>query len=605
MEELIAILKKVSFFSSFNDDQLASMCDGLDLLSYHASEVIFEKGSLGDALYVIVSGKVRVHQGTHQFAILDSGDYFGEYSIFDQQERSATVTALEATQIIGISSERFSEWIQDDASFANTILKDLIQRHRILDTVQEELAASRTEVQLMKEELDALIKGARDPIFMIDGKGIIMQANPSACEVLENSDVIGRNFLLFLSEKSKERIESQLQQQEFTKGILKHWIELIGSEGTLTRHEGTFSKIEHKGNAVYVLIFRNIEDRLAAEQTIDKLTSEADYLKSELEQMTASNGIIAEAPSMKHVLSQIDHVAPTNATVLITGETGTGKELVARAIHQASDRAHQALIRINCGAIPENLIESELFGHIKGAFTGATQDRKGRFHLAHKGTLFLDEIGELPLALQPKLLRVIQEGEFEAVGSNKTEKVDVRIIAATHRDLLKNATEGSFREDLYYRLNVFPIHVPALRDRGEDVILITEQLLKNMTTTFGKQPIKLSMDVKDQLRAAPWKGNVRELQNVLERAVILSVNGTVNWEPLISMPVAEKGATSNMHQVIYTVKELQALERVNLIQALKKCHWKVSGPNGAAELLGMKPTTLQSRVKALDIKRPV
>ena len=245
-----------------------------------------------------------------------------------------------------------------------------------------------------------------------------------------------------------------------------------------------------------------------------------------------------------------------------------------------------------------------MFGYVKGAFTGATQDRKGRFHLAHKGTLFLDEIGELPLALQPKLLRVIQEGEFEAVGSNTTEKVDVRILAATHRDLMQKASDGSFREDLFYRLNVFPIHVPALRDRGNDVIHIAEQMLASMADEFGKPLIKLSANDKERLRNEMWKGNVRELQNVLERAVILSVKGKVNWNQVLPVSEGNKEEKSTASR-IYTQKELQNLERENILTALKKCNWKVSGPSGAAELLGMVPTTLQSRIKALQIHRPV
>ena len=605
MEELLEVLKKVSFFSNLDDHQLMALCDGLDLLTYHSGEVVFKQGSVGDALYIIISGAVKVHQGNHEFANLGSGDYFGEYSMFDRQERSATVTATERTQLIGISSERFFKWIKEDTSYVEAILKDLVSRHRMLDTIQEELAASKTDLIQTKDELDALISGARDPIVMIDEKGKIILANKAAQIVLENDDVVGRNFMLFLSEESKDRFEKQLQEKGFTKGVLKHWVELIGSDGTVTRHEGTFSRIDHKNQQRYVLIFRNIEDRLAAEETIDQLTSETQYLKEELDQLSASNGIIARSPAMLHVLDQIEHVAATSATVLITGETGTGKELVARAIHDSSQRKEAPMIRINCGAIPENLIESELFGHVKGAFTGASQDRKGRFLLANGGTLFLDEIGELPIALQPKLLRVIQEGEFEPVGSNETVKVNVRILAATHRDLMERSKKGAFREDLYYRLNVFPIHVPALRDRGDDVIDITEFMLSKFVSKFNKPTIALSEADKIRLRDYNWKGNVRELQNVIERAVILSQKGRVSWELVIP-----KGTDTSQEKIaqehrIYSQKELLHMERENLMRALKKCRWKVSGPNGAAELLGIAPTTLQSKLKALGIERPV
>ncbi|GAB5398801.1 MAG: hypothetical protein Aureis2KO_03860 [Aureisphaera sp.] len=605
MDHILAVLKKVSFFESLQDDQLMSLCEGLDLLSYHKGEVVFEKGSQGDALYVIIEGEVKVHQGKHVFATLSEGQYFGEYSMFDQQERSATVTAIESTQLVGISAVRFSQWMQEDAGYVDAVIKDLIQRHRMLDSVQQELAGSKTALQRTKEELDALINGARDPIFMIDQKGKIILSNPAAYSILENDDIVGRNFLLFLSDTGKELVASHLGKADIKNGVLEEWIELIGSEGRSTRHEATVSQVEHNQSVLFVLILRNIEDRLQAEKTIEKLTSETQYLKSEIDQLTTRNGIIAEAPAMKNVLQQIEHVAATSATVLITGETGTGKELVARAIHNASERRTQSLIRINCGAIPENLIESELFGHVKGAFTGAGQDRKGRFLLADKGTLFLDEIGELPISLQPKLLRVIQEGEFEPVGSNETLKVDVRILAATHRDLLGLSKKGQFREDLYYRLHVFPIHVPALRDRGGDVIHIAEFMLQQMAIKFGKRPISLSQSIEERLKQCPWKGNVRELQNVLERAVILSNRGKVDWNLILPENTEAINDGETIQTKIYTQKELQTLERENIVRALKQCQWKVSGPNGAAELLGMVPTTLQSRIKALNIARPV
>ncbi|MBX2826750.1 MAG: sigma 54-interacting transcriptional regulator [Flavobacteriaceae bacterium] len=604
MDHILEALKKVSFFTNLSDDQLMSLCEGLDLLSFHLGEVVFEKGSKGDALYIIVQGSVEVHQGKHVFATLSQGDYFGEYSMFDQQERSASVRTLEPTQLIGISAVRFLEWMREDANYVESIMKDLIHRHRMLDAVQEELSVSKTHLQQTKDELDVLIKGARDPIFMINEKGRIIHANPAGSEILENDDIVGRNFLLFLSDASRELVEEKLSEIPLAQGVLGQWIELIGSEGKNTRHEVTLSRIDHNQSTLFVLILRNIEDRLLAEKTIDQLTSEAQYLKSEIDQLTTQNGIIATAPVMKGLLRQIEHVAPTSATVLITGETGTGKELVARAIHNASDRKDRSLIRINCGAIPENLIESELFGHVKGAFTGAAQDRKGRFQLAHNGTLFLDEIGELPISLQPKLLRVIQEGEFEPVGSNETQKVDVRILAATHRDLLEQSKKGQFREDLYYRLHVFPVHVPPLRERGEDVIHIAEFMLKNMAAKFNKPVIKLTSPIKARLIQWEWKGNVRELQNVLERAVILSDRGKVDWSLLLTENSVSKKNNFEGKKVI-THKELQALERENIIRALKQCHWKVSGTNGAAELLGMIPTTLQSRIKALAIQRPI
>ena len=283
-----------------------------------------------------------------------------------------------------------------------------------------------------------------------------------------------------------------------------------------------------------------------------------------------------------------------------------GKELVARAIHMASDRSEKPLIRINCGAIPESLIESELFGHEKGAFTGATASRKGRFLLADKGTIFLDEIGELPLALQPKLLRVIQEGEFDPVGSSNTIQVDVRIIAATHRDLLDFSKSGKFREDLFYRLNVFPIQVPALRDRGSEVCLIANQIMGQYSTKLNKEINLLSKEQEKLFLDYEWPGNVRELQNLVERAIIVSQNGQVDWASIIPNPGLEQSTNQETAvDYIFTSQEWVKMEKENILRALRKTNWKISGEKGAAVLLGLRPTTLTSKIKALGIIRPV
>jgi transcriptional regulator with GAF, ATPase, and Fis domain len=299
-------------------------------------------------------------------------------------------------------------------------------------------------------------------------------------------------------------------------------------------------------------------------------------------------------------------VADTNATVLIHGETGTGKELVARGIHEASSRRDKPLIRINCGAIPANLIESELFGHEKGAFTGAVASRKGRFLLADQGSIFLDEIGELPLELQPKLLRVIQEGEFDPVGSSKTLKVDVRIIAATHRDLRALSQEGKFREDLYYRLNVFPIEVPPLRSRGKDILLVAREMIGRFASKLNKMPVAIAEKDQRLFYQYDWPGNVRELQNLIERAVIISHNGQLDWATIL--PGSGRSvvpADAEVADIIMTADELVALERTNILKALKQTSWKISGKGGAAALLNLPPTTLASRIKSLGIVRPV
>jgi transcriptional regulator with GAF, ATPase, and Fis domain len=293
--------------------------------------------------------------------------------------------------------------------------------------------------------------------------------------------------------------------------------------------------------------------------------------------------------------------------VLILGETGTGKELIARAIHRASRRRDKPLIKVNCAAIPATLIESEFFGHEQGAFTGATKKRDGRFALAHGGTIFLDEVSELPFDLQSKLLRVLQEGEFEPVGSAHTRKVDARVIAATNRDLGQAVRDGRFREDLYYRLNVFPILLPPLRERREDIGILAAAFAQKFARRMGRSLEPLSHNCLRRLETYNWPGNVRELQNIVERAVITSSDGNLNLDRALPetvnsphiMPSSDGAAAKHVR----TAKELEELERQNLIAALESVDWKVAGSNGAAQLLGIKPTTLSSRMKALGIER--
>jgi transcriptional regulator with GAF, ATPase, and Fis domain len=307
-------------------------------------------------------------------------------------------------------------------------------------------------------------------------------------------------------------------------------------------------------------------------------------------------------------MEDVAQVAGTDATVLILGETGTGKELIARAIHGAGRRKDKPLIRVNCAAIPSMLMESEFFGHEKGAFTGATARREGRFALADGGTIFLDEVGELSLDLQAKLLRVLQDGEFEPVGSSKTRRVDVRVLAATNRDLDEAVRQGDFREDLFYRLNVFPIRVPPLRERGEDVALLATAFLQRYCRQMVRALEPLTPQCIERLKAYNWPGNVRELQNIIERAVITARDGRLNLDrglPRLepALPATDPDAGVRGARVL-TTDELRELERANLVRALERASWKISGSEGAAQLLGMNPSTLASRMKALGISRP-
>jgi transcriptional regulator with GAF, ATPase, and Fis domain len=321
--------------------------------------------------------------------------------------------------------------------------------------------------------------------------------------------------------------------------------------------------------------------------------------------------IIGRSAAIQGVCNSIRQVAPTDATVLILGETGTGKELVARAIHDSGARRGKALVRVNCAAIPESLIESEFFGHEKGAFTGATARRDGRFALADGGTLFLDEIGELPLDLQAKLLRVLQEGEFEPLGGTRTRKVDVRVIAATNRDLEEEISDGRFREDLYYRLNVFPIRVPSLQERGEDILLLAEAFGRRFAERTGRRFEELTEEDKRLLEAYAWPGNVRELQNVIERALIVSSGHQLELSR--AMPQADGGeqagdvpAASSAIQAakVLSAAEVEQFEKGNLLRALERCGWKISGAKGVSALLGLPASTVSSRIKTLGIRRP-
>lgn len=335
-----------------------------------------------------------------------------------------------------------------------------------------------------------------------------------------------------------------------------------------------------------------------------RLELENQYLREEVIRAGVFGELIGQSPALEAVARQIDLVAPTNSAVLILGESGTGKELVAREIHRRSQRAQRPLIKVNCAAVPRELYESEFFGHAKGAFTGALRDRVGRFELAAGGTLFLDEVGEIPLELQAKLLRVLQEGELERVGEERTRRVDVRLVAATNRDLRTEAEAGRFRQDLYYRLSVFPLEVPALRRRKEDIALLAEHFLELSARKVGRPKPPLTLAVVQRLQQYDWPGNVRELQHVLERAVITSTGGRLNVElPTKSKPQRTLAPPAS-EVVVRTETQMRQLEADNLRAALRVAEGKISGPGGAAELLSMKPTTLTSRLKSLGIAVP-
>lgn len=475
------------------------------------------------------------------------------------------------------------------------------------------LRAERDTIE-REEKLRRLFDSAMDAIIELDKDFKVTRLNPAATKLFGSASekVTGRLFNRLLTKESSgkllrlsEFLDAKPEGEKFI--WMPEGLRAVSEKGGEFPAEATLSSFEMGNERFYTLILRNVNEKLQAEQKIRSLTIESEYLREELKSLTESDGIIGSSKSLLRVLGDVRKVAHTDATVLIQGETGTGKELVARSIHSSSRRSDKPFIKVNCPAIPSGLIESEFFGHEQGAFTGATRKREGRFSVADGGTIFLDEIGEIPVDLQSKLLRVLQEGEFEPVGSSKTIKVDVRVIAATNRDLLREIKEGRFREDLYYRLNVFQIELPPLRERAEDI----EKLALSFVEKFSKRNGILLSPLMDEdisrLKSYTWPGNIRELQNVIERAVITSTDGRLNLERSLPGGVddADSGALSmEAKDTVLSDKELKELEKNNILRALQRTGWKVAGKNGAASLLGLATSTLNSKIKAFGIIPP-
>jgi PAS domain S-box-containing protein len=436
--------------------------------------------------------------------------------------------------------------------------------------------------------------------------------------------VIGRSIIEFVTDESREQMpEGRLQNIMEGGGMNNVERQMVLSNGEIIDVLMS-SAVEHDpitGARTLLVASKDVTDRKRAEgqlleayeviaQLNDELEQERDYLREEVSVAMNYGRLVGNSPALRRMMTRIEAVAATPASVLIIGETGSGKELVSHAIHARSARADGPLVKVNCASIPDELFESEFFGHVKGAFTGAHQDRVGRFQLADGGTLFLDEVGEIPIALQGKLLRVLQEKEFERVGEDTSRSVDVRVIAATNKDLEKAVEAGEFREDLYYRLGVFPVEVPPLRERGDDVVMIASHVLEQVCRDFGREPMSLTKKQVEALLSYSWPGNVRELKNVIERAVILSEDQHLRLDLSLTDasllppgPADQVAGEAAALPAYVTDAEMRERMRANLVAALEVANWRVSGKNGAATLLGMKPSTLTDRMRSLDISR--
>ena len=460
-------------------------------------------------------------------------------------------------------------------------------------------------------------------LHTVDGDGLLITVTDHWLSKLgfSREEVLGRPITDFMSVADQKKYADGRLKELIAEGDFNNLERQMVTKGgtTIDLIMSAISHRDESGKVDRMLVAsKDVTERNRAESELrrtlaenarlrEELERERDYLREEVNVALNFGRIVGTSQALRRMLKRVEAVAETPANVLVEGESGVGKELVARAIHARSSRADGPLVKVNCASIPKELFESEFFGHVKGAFTGAHRDRIGRFQLADGGTIFLDEVGEIPLELQGKLLRVLQESEFERVGDDITRSVDVRVIAATNRNLEQLIVDGEFREDLFYRLSVFPVEVPPLRERGDDVVQLAQHFLEQTCKDFGRETLTLTRAHTASLKAYGWPGNVRELKNVIERAVILSPGNMLRLDLSLPGRAFEEGVAVTevpRDDNVLSEMEMREFQKANTVKALEQAHWKVSGPGGAAELLGVRPTTLADRIRTYKIKRP-
>ena len=472
-------------------------------------------------------------------------------------------------------------------------------------------------VETLERRNQLILRCAGEGIYGLDRDGMTTFVNPAAAEMLgwTADELVGKPQHDTIHHSEPDGSTFPREDCPIYSAFNDGKVHRVDDE-VFWRKDGTSMPVEYVSTPIRdeagelagaVVTFNDITERkrqqealelalAEVEQLKDRLQAENLYLREEIQGNHNFKEMIGQSDALAKTKHRIDQVAATDATVLVLGETGVGKELIARAIHNLSNRSERPLVKVNCASLPSTLIESELFGHEKGAFTGASAQRVGRFELAHGGTIFLDEIGELPLELQAKLLRVIQEGEIERLGGSRTINIDIRIVAATNRDLTKAVWAGDFRDDLYYRLNVFPVKVPPLRERREDIPQLVAYFVKKFSTKLGKPIDRIPENVQDALQRYDWPGNIRELQNVIERAVILAADATLRVDEALETRPAVPGAGQD-------ARTLDQVERDHIVSVLEQTGWRMEGDQGAAVILGLHPNTLRSRMKKLGITK--